>query len=223
MKKNFLCGHFTQLLIYLSILFVVRPYSAGLLYKGFWHTILILVFISSIIHIDHHKIIKNLSIYIAIPSILLYWIDLFFPMKPLLIVAIILTIVFMFLSVVSIMKKVVIEARVKLETLRGAVCAYLLIAFSFAFIYALIEIIFPGSFNITSNHSIEGHYNFFSWIMYYSFVTLLTIGYGDLTPINTLSQSLSILEGISGQFYIAILVSRLVSVYSSSKIKVQQS
>ena len=50
--------------------------------------------------------------------------------------------------------------------------------------------------------------------MYFSFVTLLTIGYGDITALKDLAQTCSILEGIAGQFYIAILVSRLVAVYS---------
>ncbi len=50
--------------------------------------------------------------------------------------------------------------------------------------------------------------------MYFSFVTLLTIGYGDITPLQAISQTFVILEGIIGQFYIAILVARIVSVYS---------
>ena len=123
----------------------------------------------------------------------------------------------MFVSVYSIMKRVLLEARVTLETLRGAICAYLLIAFAFACIYTFIEVVFPGSFSYGA-HSLDlaGNYNFFSWILYFSFVTLLTIGYGDLTPLNSFSQSFSILEGIVGQFYVAMLVSRLIAVYSPS-------
>ena len=51
-------------------------------------------------------------------------------------------------------------------------------------------------------------------MMYFSFVTLITIGFGDITPLKDISQTVVILEGIVGQFYVAILVARIVSVYA---------
>ncbi len=216
-KTGFLSGHFSRLLTSLVLLFLLRPYTSGLLYRGGWHTLLTFVFISSIFHANHNKKIKTVSISLAIPSVILFWTDLFFPSKTLFALATILTAAFMFMLVYSIMKRVLLEASVTLETLRGAICAYLLIAFAFACIYTFIEVVFPGSFSYGA-HSLDlgGNYNFFSWILYFSFVTLLTIGYGDLTPLNSFSQSFSILEGIVGQFYVAMLVSRLIAVYSPS-------
>ncbi len=51
-------------------------------------------------------------------------------------------------------------------------------------------------------------------MLYFSFVTLLTIGYGDITAVKDTAQTAVIMEGIIGQFYIAILVARIVSIYS---------
>ena len=216
-KNNFLSGHFSRLLTSLVLLFLLRPYTSGLLYRGGWHTLLIFVFILSIFHSHHKKTIKTVSISLAVPSVVFFWIELFFPSKTLFALATILTAVFMLTSVYSIMKRVLLEARVTLETLRGAICAYLLIAFAFACIYSFIEVVFPGSFSYGAHSlDLDGNYNFFSWMLYFSFVTLLTIGYGDLTPLNSFSQSFSILEGIVGQFYVAMLVSRLIAVYSPS-------
>jgi hypothetical protein len=53
-------------------------------------------------------------------------------------------------------------------------------------------------------------------MLYFSFVTLLTIGYGDIIPVNDIAQTAVVFEGMIGQFYVAILVARLVSLYSLS-------
>ncbi len=54
-------------------------------------------------------------------------------------------------------------------------------------------------------------------LMYYSFVTITTLGYGDLTPLKPMVRTLAYLEAILGQFYVAILVAWLVGMYLSSK------
>jgi hypothetical protein len=90
-----------------------------------------------------------------------------------------------------------------------------MVAFGFSFTYLFIAYLLPGSFQFESSiPSTMTHSHFLSEMMYFSFVTLLTIGYGDITAIHDVAQTLTILEGIIGQFYIAILVSRLVAVYS---------
>ena len=124
-------------------------------------------------------------------------------------------IIFIFITTASIVMRVVINARVRMETLKGVVCAYFMVAFGFSFIFVLIEFVSPQSFNIPSKMGqILSHSHYLSEMMYFSFVTLLTIGYGDISALKDLAQTCSILEGIIGQFYIAILVSRLVAVYS---------
>jgi len=63
------------------------------------------------------------------------------------------------------------------------------------------------------------HYND---LIYYSFVTLTTVGYGDITPANSLTKSLTILEAIIGQLYLTVLVALLVGKYVSESIKEQK-
>lgn len=58
------------------------------------------------------------------------------------------------------------------------------------------------------------HHHFFSNMLYFSFVTLLTMGYGDIVPTKQWGETVAVLEAIIGQFYIAILVARIISVYS---------
>ncbi|MFZ5450164.1 MAG: ion channel [Thermodesulfobacteriota bacterium] len=97
---------------------------------------------------------------------------------------------------------------VNLNVIHGAIVIYLLIGFIWSFIYALIESLHPGSFSHISE-KIFGHRP----LVYFSFVTLTTLGFGDITPLTPLAQSLVILEAITGQIYLIIQVSWLVGLY----------
>jgi len=72
--------------------------------------------------------------------------------------------------------------------------------------YNLIDLLQPGSFNVPDHFTRSKG----SFHIYYSFITLTTVGYGDITPISGMARSLSMLEGIIGQSYMAVLVARLV-------------
>jgi len=90
----------------------------------------------------------------------------------------------------------------------------------FSYIYFLIEYIEPASFTIRGNIiPAFPHPYYLAQMLYLSFITLLTIGFGDIVPVRDMGQTAVVLEGIIGQFYIAILVSRLVAVYSFNSDK----
>lgn len=101
--------------------------------------------------------------------------------------------------------------RADTNTLMGAVCVYLLLGLIFALFYALIAYFWPeGAFNGLSFQTNNAQFDNF---LYYSFVTLTTAGYGDITPVNPLLRTLAYLEMIMGQFYMAILVAGLVGLF----------
>lgn len=208
-------GYFTQLLISLILLFIFRPYDRGNIYMSIWQFFLVVVFISAIFNCDHSKKVKIVSACFAIPALILQWINLAYHSDTIAMIFLFFTIVFAFITTASIIKKVIINARVRLETLKGVVCAYFMVAFGFSFVYFFISLLHPDSFHFNSqNPEMFSHSHYLSEMMYFSFVTLLTIGYGDITAVRDIAQTFAILEGIIGQFYIAILVSRLVAVYS---------
>ena len=208
-------GYFTQLLISLILLFIFRPYDRGGVYMAIWQFFLVVVFLSAIFNCDHSKRIKIVSACFAVPALIFQWINLAFHSETLTLLFLFLSIIFIFITTASIIKQVVINARVRLETLKGVVCAYFMVAFGFSFAYFFISLLLPQSFHFSNlNPELLSHSHLLSEMMYFSFVTLLCIGYGDVIAIRDVGQTLAILEGIIGQFYIAILVSRLVAVYS---------
>ena len=96
--------------------------------------------------------------------------------------------------------------KVDAEHLFAALSAYLLAGLYFGLLYWALEQIHPGSIAAT-NFSRTG-------AIYYSFVTLATIGYGDIVPRTDVARALAIVEGVGGQLFLAVLVARLLSLYS---------
>ncbi len=197
------------------LLFVFRPYSLSVFYIATWKLLLAGMILSSIFNCHHKRYVKWTAVGLAVPSVFFSWLNLAHPSISLFIAESACTILFMTLCVCSILYDVILRAHVTLETLRGVICAYFMVAFAFAYAYYLIEYLTPGTFQFTYKQiSTFSFTHFISEMLYFSFVTLLTIGYGDIVAIKDLGQTVTVMEGIIGQFYVAILVARLVSVYS---------
>ena len=96
--------------------------------------------------------------------------------------------------------------------IEGAIAVYLLMGFTWAQAYELVSLWHPGALA----GAVEGRDAHQSWT-YYSFVTLTTLGYGDIRPVHPLARSLAVLEALTGQLYLAILLARLVSLQIGSK------
>lgn len=94
------------------------------------------------------------------------------------------------------------------DVLYAAVTIYFFIAAIFAELYQVIEIISPGAFVSSFDLAITAER-----LTYFSFVTITTLGYGDIVPINPAAQSLATLEATIGTLYIAVLLGRFVSLY----------
>jgi voltage-gated potassium channel len=208
-------GYYNFLLFFLIALFITRPYDMAAEYIALWKLFFTCVFFSAIFNVKHDRRVKLATIILAIPTLIFSWLELYHSSEWFFIPNVLFTLTFLGICTSSILFDVILHAKVTLETLRGVVCAYFMIAFFFAYIYYTIEYIVPGSFHLIARDvSFSTFSRNFSEMMYFSFVTLLTIGYGDITPLLNLSQTAVVLEGIIGQFYVAILVARIVSVYS---------
>ena len=101
---------------------------------------------------------------------------------------------------------------VNVHRIQGAVAAYLLLGLVWALAYELVALVAAGAFSGTGLGG-AGRPDF----IYFSFVTLTTVGYGDVTPVHPVARSLAVAEALTGQLYPAILLARLVSLATGSR------
>jgi voltage-gated potassium channel len=94
------------------------------------------------------------------------------------------------------------------EQMYAALSAYLLTGLFFGAIHWSVEDIWPGSYAASTGAPLTP-----STAIYFSFVTLATVGYGDVVPAREVSRGVAMFEALAGQLYLAVLIARLVSVY----------
>jgi hypothetical protein len=105
---------------------------------------------------------------------------------------------------------VLAAGRVDAERICAALSVYLLVGIAFGGIFATLEAVAPGSLRGPEPIRLEG-------ALYFSFVTLATLGYGDVVPASAVARPLAMLEAVFGQLYLVVLVARLVSLYSGRR------
>ena len=134
-------------------------------------------------------------------------------------------VLFFFGSAVLIVKSLFGPAALSSDSILGAICGYLFLGLGWAVIYSMIELVQPGSFSISQTLSLlETSGRPPSDVLtYYSFVTLTTVGYGDVVPATPATRTCAWIEAISGQFYLAVIVAGLVSMLATRNgIKAKQ-
>jgi len=114
------------------------------------------------------------------------------------------------------------QDRVSADTILGGINVYLLFAICFTFLHALVEVTHPGSYqyqgkSLTSVFKGHPEIEALAFLLYFSVVTLTTLGYGDITPAVAGARMLCALEAVIGQLFVAIFIARLVSLHIGRK------
>jgi hypothetical protein len=107
------------------------------------------------------------------------------------------------------LKRVLRDGRINLHRIMGAIGSYLLIGLVFAQAYRLLAYYIPGAF--VHNGAPSTYENLSDSLHYFSFITLTSTGYGDITPVHPYARSLATLEALSGNLFLAVLIARLVA------------
>ena len=116
----------------------------------------------------------------------------------------------------SILRFIVRAEKVRGEHVYAALSAFLLAGVFFGILYWLVEKLWIGSFAQSGSTMAAGSFST-THALYFSFVTLATLGYGDIVPVSDLARSLAIVEAVSGQLYLVVMVARLVSLNIQEK------
>ena len=130
------------------------------------------------------------------------------------------TLVFVGFAVAVILKHIFSQESIRTDAVIGALCGYLLAAVTWANAYALLYLLRPGSFRVAdviAGRLVDWHLRRF-YFNYFSVTTLTSLGYADITPTDTVALSLSLVEGLFGQFYIAVVVAQLVGLRLAQSI-----
>jgi len=204
-----------------TILFILIIYP--LIPPSIFTRLIFQVLITGILIFSIYSLIQNkrqfaIGLFLAVPTLAFGWIGLYISAHFITITGLMFRILFfgfiLFVFLTSIFK----TKKITSDLIYGSICIYFLLGIEWSFVYYLAEVMIPGSFALSSTiqgtqiTANETHSNYPQYI-YFSFTTLTTLGYGDITPKTLSSKFLTSLEAIMGQLYVAILVARLVALH----------
>ena len=211
-------GTSSLLLILILLKFVLCPFLEGFIGINILMDILFsLILISGIYAISEKKLVLIIGLLIALPTFVANWSLYFLKIPSLELVHRIFGAFFFAYIIIIMISYLFKEKNVTVEVITSAISVYFLIGLTWTFVFSLLEIFHPGSFSLSSQNQIKD----IEQLFYYSFVTLTTIGYGDITALTAPAGSLSALEAMMGQIYLAVLVARLVGMYIFQSAKME--
>lgn len=117
--------------------------------------------------------------------------------------------------IVAIFRILFSDQPVTYNTIAASLCGYLLLGFLWSAVYQVLEITEPGSFSLpgAEDPTAESPADFSRYALYYSLVTMTTLGYGDIAPRTPPARAFAAVQAVMGQIYLAVLVARLVGLH----------
>ena len=204
-----------ELLVALVLLFVFFPFVEEVKGGDIIVSILLsLVLLSAVLAVADRKGVFFIALVLAIPAIVGRWINHFRPdlvPPPVFLVAGLALIAFV---VANLLRFVLRAPSVNTEVICASISAYLMLGLLWTVAYWLVAQVNPNAFafNTGPKETMSG-FNAF----YFSFITLSTVGYGDITPVSRIARWLAATEAMTGLLYVTVLIARLVSLYSTPK------
>ena len=218
-QEEILHGHFFLLTLALAVLLLAYPFwgrdvwglaSFDLVFWG--------VLLTSVYSVGRKRWLLLMGLALALPALVSDVAVYFFRDEWVLLVSCLLDLLFLLFITASIIAQVVKKDRVGADKIFGAICGYLMLGLVWALIYGALELSQPGSFQLTTSAAgtpthTPPHWADLDNFIYYSRVTLSTLGYGDIVAVSRAARSLSAMEAIVGQLYLAILLARLIGLH----------
>lgn len=217
---------FAVLLVILSVLLTGAPLLLSLGFSARWFDgVLSLLTLISIVSLCFERHERICALVFGVPTLLLTGAGQLLTESGnrwIMVVGHVSGTVFLFGAAVLIVRSLFGHHTLTFDSILGAVCGYLFLGLGWAIVYSMIETVQPHSFEFNRSefdlpHAPVGEPRRQSpdRLIYYSFVTLTTVGYGDIRPISPATRTLAWIEAISGQFYLAVIVAGLVSMMPS--------
>ncbi len=206
-----------QLLIALGLLFFFVPFVEAIkCVPLIVSALLSLVLLAGVLTVASRGRTLTVALLLAIPAVAARWINHFQPHLVPSAIFLVAGIGLVAFVVFHLLRFVLRASSVDGEVLCASISAYLMLGLIWTMAYWLVEDLSPGAFVFNTpaatKETMEG-FNAF----YFSFITLSTVGYGDVTPVSKVARMLAATEAMTGLLYVAVLIARLVALYSAPK------
>ena len=216
--EAFLKGRFSVLLVSLAALLLLGPLIPG--DQGFadkvFGVLMLVVLISCVRAISHTRWFFWFMLTFTLINVGIGSFEIFSTSEtlPFQVMVLVVRLSYFTLVFFSIMGYVLEDTPVTGDKICGAVSAYMLMGISWAFVYSLFYLLDPGSIKVPE-HLLSTETVNSTWTLYFSFTTLTTLGYGDITPSKPGAQSYAIMEAAAGQMFVAVIIARLIALHIS--------
>jgi Ion channel len=214
MAKQEYRGRHLALLISILLLIVISPFAVT-----FRHGILVLnilgagVLVAGSYALSERRYLFITAIFLSAISISATSYVIAAPSRPAIVASHATIVVLVSFFSVTILGYVLHSGRITTDRIFAAICVYLLIAYAWTFAYAVLEELVPGSFGPFPDPDSNDFVGRVLQLRYFSFMTLTTVGYGDILPRSPTARTMAIFESVMGQLYLAVLVARLVGLH----------
>ena len=214
-SSKFLTASNSFILLLVIITIFIIPLFPIEWHRNLYIIFFTIIFLSSALALRKYRT-RIFNIALIIVSI--EWASLLFELPVISTISFIANLSFFILLVILFIDQIAKAGKVTPQVILETINGYLMLGMSFSILVGLLCTIDPSSFSfkhLTENTSQPISY--FSNYSYYSFVTLSTLGYGDVVPVSSAAKSLSIFISVSGQMYVAIIIAAIVSKYLNQK------
>ncbi len=215
--KWFRGDRFLLLLVSLVVTLLLAPLmEESILGKLLMHACFTFVFVTGVVANRQRKGIFVTALVLACVAIPLGWLRVLDESPRLLLLRLIADIIFFSFTALMILVTVVKDHLASKQSILGAICVYLLMGLTGALVYSALEIVEEESFRfverqLAADPDANGERTAWPQMVYYSFVTMSTLGFGDITPRTPLAQTVTWMQAVAGQLYLVVLIARMVS------------
>ena len=217
-KNLFFRHRFAILFVLLFCVILIPPYFDDAAWvASFWRGLFTLVLLWALYTVSGSRRTLILAALLLVPTISSTWLVDHGQERMLEYLDNITNIAYFGLICVFLGQYILTTRRVTLEVIFASMCLYMMLAVLWAAIFTNLQIFYGDAFLFQGNVAQEAGItaeNLYRHMIYYSFVTLSTLGYGDITPVHLVAKNWAAMEAMIGQFFIAIIIARLVSVYT---------
>jgi len=194
----------------LFLSFFLGPFIDSPAFRLFTSLLYSLLMIAGVVSMSRHTAIRFAAGVVACVAIILRWLIHIMPTPDIVKLGTLAVLIFLIMLTIVILAKVFAKGQVTAHRVKGAIAVYLLFGLTWSILYGLLDQTLPHAFSLLPDSDIFTPERQ-ETLTYFSFVTLTTLGYGDIVPTHEISRMFVIMEGLCGQLYPATLLARLVS------------